>query len=276
MPSRIEPSGRCALVLLATLVAPWPVAAHAPASLHAATGAGSAAGDSGAHEAIIDGEVQSALKALHADPLMGGMERHRRLHWRTSEPRDSKPTPWLEGLLRWLGQAGAWIASSARALVLVAVTICVALLAVVAWRAWRRQPRAAQPGDGSPPTHVRGLDIRPDELPADVPAAARALWRSGGQRAALVLLYRSLLSRLAHGFHVPILDSSTEADCLSLARGRLPEPGLAYAGEFIRAWLAAMYAGQWPDAELFESLCAGHWQLQGGSSPGLVPAGAPA
>ena len=215
--------------------------------------------------AITDGEVRAALKALQADPQMGGMERHRRLHWRDPGRKDAKPVPWLERVLRWLAQAGAWIASSVRALVLVVVAICVALLAVVVWRAWRRQPHATQSADGPPPTHVRGLDIRPDELPADVPAAARALWQAGEQRAALVLLYRSLLSRLAHGFQVPIRASSTEADCLALARGRLPEPAQAYAGEFMRAWLAALYAGQWPEAGQFEALCAGHWQLQGTS-----------
>jgi hypothetical protein len=153
--------------------------------------------------------VQAAVEALRADPRMGGMERHRRLHWREPDRPDAKPAPWLERVLRWFAQFGAWAASSARALVLVAVAICVALLAVVVWRAWRRQPQAARAAGAPPPTHVRGLDIRPDELPADVPAAARTLWQAGEQRAALVLLYRSLLSRLAHGFQVPIRDSST-------------------------------------------------------------------
>ena len=257
-------SARCArahlaVVLLAALAAPWPGAAAAPAPTATSAAARAA---TAAHAALTDDEVQAAVKALQADPQMGGMERHRRLHWRESTRKDARPAPWLERVLRWLVQAGAWMASSARALVLVVVSICVALLAIVAWRAWRRQPCAAQAAGGPPPTHVRGLDIRPDELPADVPAAARALWQAGEQRPALVLLYRSLLSRLAHGFRVPIRDSSTEGDCLTLSRGRLPEAAHAYAGEFIRTWLAAMYAGQWPEADRFEALCAGHWQLQ--------------
>jgi hypothetical protein len=251
-------SHRSAAALLLVLAAAAPYAAVA-----APPAAPAAAPPPAAHGPVSARDAQAAVEALRTDPRMGGMERHRRLHWREPDVADAKPAPWLERVLRWFAQFGAWVAGSARALVLVAVTICVALLGVLVWRAWRRQPQAARAAGAPPPTHVRGLDIRPDELPADVPGAARALWSAGDRRAALVLLYRSLLSRLAHGFQVPIRDSSTEGDCLSLARGRVPEAAGAYAGEFVRTWLAAMYAGQWPGDSRFEALCEGHWQLQG-------------
>ena len=82
-------------------------------------------------------------------------------------------------------------------------------------RASARAPR----GDDAfvAPTHVRDLDIRPESLPDDIGAAARALWDRGEHRAALALLYRGLLSRLAHVHRLPIRDSSTEGDCLALA-----------------------------------------------------------
>ena len=258
MPSR--GSALAALVALAALAAPRPGTCATPVvpSAPVAHTAG------GPQAAIGDREVQAAVKALQSDPLMGGLERHRRLHWREPDPaKDTQPAAWLVRVLHWFAQAGAWLASSARALVIVAVALCVALLGALIWRAWLRNPQSTKGAEGLPPTHVRGLDIRPDELPADVPGAARALWQAGDQRAALVLLYRSLLSRLAHGFQVPIRDSSTEGDCLSLARGRLPEAAQAYAAEFLRAWLSAVYAGQWPEAARFEALCAGHMQLQG-------------
>ena len=73
------------------------------------------------------------------------------------------------------------------------------------------------------PTHVRDLDIRPESLPADIGAAARALWDRGEHRAALALLYRGMLSRLAHVHRVPIRDSSTEGDCLALAASHLTQ-----------------------------------------------------
>src|SRR4029079_6929748 len=73
------------------------------------------------------------------------------------------------------------------------------------------------------PTHVRDLDIRPESPTDDIGAAARQLWDRGEQRAALALLYRGMLSRLAHVHRVPIRDSSTEGDCVELASAQLPE-----------------------------------------------------
>ncbi|MFM2289489.1 MAG: hypothetical protein RL684_2632 [Pseudomonadota bacterium] len=254
MPSRRSVQGACALLLLATLFA---VARAAP--LPAAGEPPPAAGST-----VTDADVQRARKALEDDPLMGGMQAHKRLHWRDPDkPEKSTPRPWLERVLRWLAEAGRWIASSARALVLVVAAIGVALIAVVIWRSWQRRSGAGGVDVAPPPTHVRGLDIRPDELPPDVPAAARALWLAGEQRAALVLLYRALLSALAHGFQVPIRDSSTEGDCLAMARGRVPEAGYDYAREFVSTWLAAVYAGQWPADSRFEALCSAHVLLRG-------------
>ena len=60
-------------------------------------------------------------------------------------------------------------------------------------------------------------------FPPDIGAAARALWDRGEHRAALALLYRGMLSRLAHVHRVPIRDSSTEGDCLALAASHLTE-----------------------------------------------------
>ena len=55
----------------------------------------------------------------------------------------------------------------------------------------------------------------------DIGAAARVLWDRGDHRAALALLYRGMLSRLAHVHRIPIRDSSTEGDCLALAASHL-------------------------------------------------------
>ena len=66
----------------------------------------------------------------------------------------------------------------------------------------------------------------PRSLPADIGAAARALWDRGERRAALALLYRGLLSRLVHVHRLPIRDSRPKATALRLLkhifRARLP------------------------------------------------------
>ena len=107
-----------------------------------------------------------------------------------------------------------------------------------------------------PPTHVQDLDIRPESLPPDIGAAARELWDRGEQRAALALLYRGLLSRLAHVYEVPIRDSSTEGDCLTLAARKLDAGRLDYATRLVRTWQRAIYGGLSIDDALVHELCA--------------------
>ena len=105
------------------------------------------------------------------------------------------------------------------------------------------------------PTHVRDLDIRPESLPPDIGAAARQLWDRGEHRAALALLYRGLLSRLAHVHKVPIRDSTTEGDCLSLAVAHLDEARHAYVTQLVRTWQRAVYGGREPDNATVYALC---------------------
>jgi len=81
------------------------------------------------------------------------------------------------------------------------------------------------------------------------------LWDRGDTRAALALLYRGLLSRLAHVYEVPIRDSSTEGDCLLLA-GRVLEARRAeYATRLVRTWQRAIYGGLSIDAAVVYELC---------------------
>ena len=107
------------------------------------------------------------------------------------------------------------------------------------------------------PTHVQDLDIRPESLPPDIGAAARELWDRGEQRAALALLYRGLLSRLAHVYEVPIRDSSTEGDCLTLAARRLDGVRIAYITQLVRTWQRAIYGGMAIETSVVHELCAG-------------------
>ena len=142
---------------------------------------------------------------------------------------------WIAGLFAWLGQSGRYL-----------VWVRAAILAVLAARyvletATRARLARAEDEPLAAPTHVRDLDIRPASLPADIGAAARALWDGGQQRAALALLYRGLLSRLAHVHSVPIRDSTTEGDCLVLAAAHLATPRHDYVSRLVRLWQHAVY-----------------------------------
>ena len=109
----------------------------------------------------------------------------------------ARPRPgwlgWMVGLFRWLDQSArllVWVHRGARR------WACSSFSSAASC--------AARTTTGATDERVRRADARPGsrhparEPAADIGAAARALWDRGEHRAALALLYRGLLSRLAH------------------------------------------------------------------------------
>ena len=148
----------------------WAVGLFAAAGLVAPARSAPAqsAPDRGAHAAGSvpdDADVQEAITKVRADPLMGGLHTVKRLHWleKASADKPSQPQPWLERLVDWIAAFARALAGSARALVVTAAVIGVALLTIVIVRALRRSGARALPGEDAPPTHVRGLNIQPEE-----------------------------------------------------------------------------------------------------------------
>jgi hypothetical protein len=199
-------------------------------------------------------EITRALEAVKADPNLAAERTITTLRWNEGPQRAARSTPawmaWIAGLFGWMEQ-------SARVLVWTAAAVLVGLLVVYLLRI-ARAARAAR--DAEPfvaPTHVRDLDIRPETLPDDIGHAARVLWDRGNHRAALALLYRGLLSRLAHVHRLPIRDSTTEGDCLVLAATHLPQPRREYAAELVRLWQRAVYGGEHASSPSVHALCDG-------------------
>lgn len=206
-----------------------------------------------------DAEVQRALEAVKQDPNLSARRTVRTLDWDPKPDPDQKRD--VPAWLRWIGDLFLWIAQISRFLVWVVIAILIALLATFIYRIFA----GSRDGFGRgtrfvAPTHVQDLDIRPESLPPDIGAAARGLWDRGEQRAALALLYRGLLSRLAHVHEVPIRDSSTEGDCLVLAARKLDAARVAYATRLVRTWQRAIYGGIPPDTAEVHALCAGFAQ----------------
>jgi hypothetical protein len=200
-------------------------------------------------------EVAAAREALRGDPNLGNERTINTLRWHSSDEVEETPnTPrwlqWIFGLFRWIGQSGrfiVWVLAG-----LLAAAIIVYLLRLLR----DRRPFEAT-GPGLAPTHVRELDIRPESLPADIGAAARALWDGGEARRALALLYRGMLSRLAHAHAAPVRESTTEGESVVLARGCLPPSGGDFAAALVRTWQFAVYGGHMPDTTSVHALCAG-------------------
>jgi hypothetical protein len=227
-----------AMLLLVTAAPLW--AAPAPA-------AGGAA-----QQGPDRAEVARAINIVKADPNLATERTVRTLRW----VDNSNPTPPpTHNSLEWLLQLMGWFAQSARILVWVAVALLAGLLVIFVLRLIRERTPATQLGRKVAPTHVQDLDIRPESLPDNIGAAARALWDSGDHRAALSLLYRGLLSRLVHVHSVPIRDSSTEGDTLQLTATRLAEEKRRYVTQLIRVWQHAVYGGLQPETGALYVLC---------------------
>ena len=200
-------------------------------------------------------EISKALETVKKDPNLATEMTIKTLRWIDKKKPDKKQSPWP--LFGWLREFIRWFERSSRVLMWAMVAILTGWLAMYVIRLVRgRSPRLRASDTFVAPTHVRDLDIRPEALPADIGAAARALWDRGEHRAALALLYRGLLSRLVHAHRVPIRDSSTEGDCLALAADHLDEASRRdYAARLIRIWQHAVYGSQDPAPAAFYDLC---------------------
>ncbi|MBI1753154.1 MAG: DUF4129 domain-containing protein [Acidobacteria bacterium] len=134
------------------------------------------------------------------------------------------------------------------------------LLAFLLWLVYRFRHRLGLPGVKAQPWEapeaIAGLDIRPESLPPDVPAAARLLFAHGEARAALALLYRAALAELVHRRGLEIPASATEGDCLRAAGERLEADPAATFRALTASWLRLAYKDERPTAEAFEHLCA--------------------
>lgn len=200
--------------------------------------------------------VDEQARALADLPGLRGskVERHLRLKL-DEEPAPAPPSD-MPDWVRWLRDFFEWLNSTGRFLMW-ALGAIAAALALVGLARWLRGRDAPLPQALALPTHVRELDIRPETLPGDIGAAALALWRAGDGRGAMSLLYRGALSALVHRHAVPIRASSTEGDCLALARPRLAAPAQAYLEALVGAWRQTVYAGRPPAEADAEQLCRG-------------------
>ena len=197
-------------------------------------------------------EITRALESVKADPNLATARTMKALRWKRANSAERWNPP---GWLKWIAELFRWLDQSARLLVWGAAMALAALLAAYIVRTVGRH---GVPGSGEPfvaPTHVRDLDIRPESLPDDIGFAARVLWDRGEHRPALALLYRGMLSRLAHVHRVPIRDSSTEGDCLAMAASHLTQGGREYASHLVRVWQRFVYAGQDTQSPIVYVLC---------------------
>jgi Domain of unknown function (DUF4129) len=233
-------------LMLATVVAMAPLAGGAQPDAPVAVGG-----------VPTRAEVRTALDEVANDPNLAAERTVNMLRWKEAEPVTDEPKwwQWANAIARWVRGLFNWMAESARLLVWVLGALAAVLLAIFIARLVRARGVPRVPKQFVAPSHVRDLDIRPESLPDDVGAAALGLWQRGEQRAALALLYRGTLSRLVHVHAVPIRASSTEGECLALARPRLAESSARYTARLVETWAAAVYGAREPAVGAVQALC---------------------
>jgi hypothetical protein len=209
-----------------------------------------------------DREIREALASLKADPNLSGTRTITLPRWGSTSTVRETPSwlQWLVALMRFLAQ-------SSRALLWGALIVAALALLVYFIRTLASRQEAEAADRLVTPTHVRDLDIRPESLPPDIGAAARQLWDAGRHRAALALLYRGLLSRLAHVHRLAIRDSTTEGDCLALTQAHLAAERHQYSSRLVRVWQRAVYGGSDPESSAVYDLCDTFSAALDGASP---------
>jgi hypothetical protein len=197
-------------------------------------------------------EIARAIDAVKADPNLAPTRTIKMLRWK--ESTRAKP-PGIPTWLAWFKGLFLWLEQSARILLWCAAVVLAGVLVVYIIRTVRGRLGPRRDESFVAPTHVQDLDIRPETLPRDIGAAARGLWDRGEHRASLALLYRGMLSRLAHVHRVPIRDSSTEGDCLALSASHLTPGRHEYASRLVRVWQRAVYGDEGIQAATAYLLC---------------------
>lgn len=206
-----------------------------------------------APDVFSQAEITRALEAVRNDPNLATDRTIQTLQWVDSAKPSGTPA-WF-AWFAWVGGLFRWIEQSMRVLLWCGAVVLAALLVVYIARTVRRYGASTGEDTFVAPTHVRDLDIRPESLPTDIGIAARRLWDRGEHRPAMALLYRGMLSRLAHVHRVPIRDSSTEGDCLALAASHLAEDTRDYTSHLVMVWQRFVYGGQQVQAATVHGLC---------------------
>lgn len=196
--------------------------------------------------------VRQALATLRDDPNVSRGDKSWVLTWvQHDTAQRRRPSEWK----RFAAIVGS-MGEALRVVLWVLAALGAGLLAVYLTRLAQLRATRGRLTELTRPTHVQELDIRPQSLPADVGAAALALWERGEARAALALLYRATLSRLVHVHGAAIRASSTEEECAEAAAARLNGPALDFVRGLIGVWQQAVYGGAAPPKERFQGLCA--------------------
>ncbi len=206
-------------------------------------------------EQVLDGEDFGREKTLSK--------------WRFKNPveeENDKIPQWLIDFIEWLeshfdffGESTDTSDTPINLADWIKILLIVAFIALLGYLLYRyRVPltrAAADKTDADLPQVMFGLDVTPESIPRDVPAAVMRLWQNQQPREALGLLYRAALSRLLERHKLAFRASHTEAECATLvkAHGNL---GLSdFFNGLTDTWQRLAYGHEVPEADVVDDLC---------------------
>jgi hypothetical protein len=205
--------------------------------------------------------VSEAIKKAYQDKNLSPKEKYSEWEPIDKKKKPEKPKQWngipgLEGLIGGLSSVIGFIAEYGLWLLL-AIILSALIWKSTEWMPWLKDKMLAKRAlDKLSESEILDLDT----LPSNLSSAVRQLWKQQ-PRAALALLYRGSVEKLADRLGTPFPPGATEAECVRRSK-RLAQPDSEVIFQkVVRAWQAAAYAHRLPDGEEFESLLS-EWSMR--------------
>lgn len=213
------------------------------------------AADAQAEPAQAELEPEAAIADVLELPEFGHQEK--RTVWRRIADDDDEAQDRLDPDLSFLERVGEVVAMVLEGILWgVAGVVLAGLLLLLFSRLRRLEPRAARPKQPPPRAEVGRQEAEAlVEMPADIPAAARELWRRGHGAEALGMLYRGALQSMTSGGLVEIGEHATEGECLAIVRRAVEPEAAEYFQVLTRAWQQTAYGQRPIEDERFGGLC---------------------
>ena len=205
--------------------------------------------------------VSDAVKKAYQDKNLSPKEKYSTwepIDKKKEKPKQKKNTtfPGFEGVIGMLSGGIGFVAEYGL-WCLLAIVLSWLIWKSADWMPWLKDKMPAK-RELDALTEKEVLDL--DTLPSNLSSAVKKLWAQQ-PRAALALLYRGSVEKLAERLGTPFPPGATEAECVRRSR-RLAEPeSEAIFHKVVRAWQAAAYAHRLPNGDEFEVLIE-EWSMR--------------
>ncbi|MDR2625157.1 MAG: hypothetical protein LBC37_02385, partial [Zoogloeaceae bacterium] len=203
----------------------------------------------------VEGEARHQALATLKEPTFGRMEEETQWYWRNQDDKKKTQAHDISGM-RILKEFFGGLAQVVRLLLYGLISVTLAACVVFFYRNRERFWPEALPQKNRRPETLFGLDLRPETLPEDIPAAALAEAEAGRWIAALSLLYRGALVTLIERDRVAFYAGDTEDLCLARVSGHIQKDACTTFAALLAEWKATAYAGRQPTLARIRALCA--------------------